>query len=127
MPCHHLSRVLEPGGTFLLITLGDPSRRLPLLLDHRLSWRVRLLLLPKISPLSQARDADGRCVTGRVCARCVQCTGLLKGERALALWCVIPPPPLPSPRLALTRTPLSACYVGAPIPFITLQLTHITL
>lgn len=52
-------RVLQPGGSFLLITLGDPTRRLPLLCDARLPWRVSLLLLPKISAANQAY-VDGK-------------------------------------------------------------------
>jgi len=53
------SRVLQPGGSFLLITLGDPTRRLPLLCDPRLPWKVSLLLLPKISAANQAY-VDGK-------------------------------------------------------------------
>lgn len=52
-------RVLQPGGSFLLITLGDPSRRLPLLCNARLGWKVTLLLLPKISAANQAY-VDGK-------------------------------------------------------------------
>jgi hypothetical protein len=52
-------RVLQPGGSFLLVTLGDPTRRLPLLLDPRLQWKVSLLLLPKISAACQAY-VDGK-------------------------------------------------------------------
>lgn len=54
--CH---RVLQPGGSFLLVTLGDPTRRLPLLCDARLPWKVSLLLLPKISAANQAY-VDGK-------------------------------------------------------------------
>lgn len=54
-----LYRVLQPGGTFLLVSLGDPSRRLPLLCDPRLPWKVTLLLLPKISAANQAY-VDGK-------------------------------------------------------------------
>jgi hypothetical protein len=54
-----LCRVLQPGGSFLLVTLGDPTRRLPLLLDPRLQWKVSLLLLPKISAACQAY-VDGK-------------------------------------------------------------------
>jgi hypothetical protein len=46
--------VLQPNGSFLLISLGDPARRLPLLLDPRVPWSVSLLLLPKISAANQA-------------------------------------------------------------------------
>lgn len=52
-------RVLQPGGSFLLVTLGDPTRRLPLLCDARLPWKVSLLLLPKISAANQAY-VDGK-------------------------------------------------------------------
>lgn len=54
--CH---RVLQPGGSFLLVTLGDPTRRLPLLCDARLPWKVSLLLLPKIQAANQAY-VDGK-------------------------------------------------------------------
>jgi hypothetical protein len=54
-----LYRVLQPGGSFLLVTLGDPTRRLPLLCDERLPWKVSLLLLPKISAANQAY-VDGK-------------------------------------------------------------------
>lgn len=52
-------RVLQPGGSFLLVTLGDPTRRLPMLCDSRLPWKVSLLLLPKISAANQAY-VDGK-------------------------------------------------------------------
>jgi ubiquinone/menaquinone biosynthesis C-methylase UbiE len=54
-----IHRVLQPGGSFLLITLGDPTRRLPLLLDERVPWKVSVLLLPKISAANQAH-VDGK-------------------------------------------------------------------
>lgn len=56
-----IQRVLQPGGTFMLITLGDPGRRLPLLCDKRLAWKVSLLLLPKIPAASQAY-VDGKAI-----------------------------------------------------------------
>lgn len=43
----------------MLITLGDPTRRLPLLCNARLPWSVSLLLLPKISAANQAY-VDGK-------------------------------------------------------------------
>ncbi|WIA34526.1 hypothetical protein OEZ86_012849 [Tetradesmus obliquus] len=58
-------RVLQPGGSFLLVTLGDPTRRLPLLLDPRLQWKVSLLLLPKISAACQAY-VDGKPINDTV-------------------------------------------------------------
>lgn len=54
-----ICRVLEPGGTFLLVTLGDPTRRLPLLFHPKLQWKVNVLLLPKISGAAQA-FVDGK-------------------------------------------------------------------
>lgn len=57
--CFFCCRVLQPGGSFLLVTLGDPTRRLPLLCDARLPWKVSLLLLPKISAANQAY-VDGK-------------------------------------------------------------------
>ncbi len=54
------SRVLTPGGTFLLVSLGDPTRRLCLLCCERFDWTVQVLLLPKISVENQA-TVDGRC------------------------------------------------------------------
>jgi hypothetical protein len=40
-------RLLAPGGTFLLISLGTPEVRLALLGQPQLEWDVQLLLLPK--------------------------------------------------------------------------------
>lgn len=37
-----VSRVLTPGGTFLLISLGDPGRRLCLLCCERYDWTVQV-------------------------------------------------------------------------------------
>ncbi|KAI8467759.1 MAG: hypothetical protein J3K34DRAFT_523470 [Monoraphidium minutum] len=54
-----VSRVLAPGGAFLLVSLGDPARRLCLLCCERYDWTVQVLLLPKIAPGSQA-TLDGR-------------------------------------------------------------------
>lgn len=54
-----LCRVLQPGGSFLLVSLGDPTRRLPMLCDAELAWKVSLLLLPKISAANQAY-VDGK-------------------------------------------------------------------
>jgi ubiquinone/menaquinone biosynthesis C-methylase UbiE len=53
------SRVLTPGGTFLLISLGDPARRLCLLCCEKFDWTVQVVLLPKITPNNQA-SVDGR-------------------------------------------------------------------
>jgi hypothetical protein len=50
--------VLQPGGVFLLVTLGHPGQRLPLLLNSRLGWKVSLLLLPKIPADCQAYVDD---------------------------------------------------------------------
>lgn len=36
------SRVLTPGGTFLLVSLGDPARRLCLLCSERYDWTVQV-------------------------------------------------------------------------------------
>lgn len=55
------SRVLAPGGVFLLISLGDPARRLCLLCQARYDWTVQALLLPKIAPEDQVK-VDGRAV-----------------------------------------------------------------
>lgn len=55
------SRVLAPGGTFLLISLGDPTRRLCLLCCERFDWAVQVVLLPKISQDNQA-TVDGRAI-----------------------------------------------------------------
>jgi hypothetical protein len=55
------SRVLTPGGTFLLVSLGDPTRRLCLLCCASFDWTVQVVLLPKIAPDNQATAADGRC------------------------------------------------------------------
>lgn len=57
------SRVLAPGGTFLLVSLGDPSRRLCLLCAEMYDWSVQVVLLPKITPGNQA-EVDGRCARG---------------------------------------------------------------
>jgi SAM-dependent methyltransferase len=54
------ARVLAPGGTFLLVSLGDPARRLCLLRGGRFDWAVSVVLLPKLGSDQQARGADGR-------------------------------------------------------------------
>lgn len=48
--------MLQPGGVFLLVTLGDPSKRLHLLCKPEYKWQVSLLLLPKITPDNQAME-----------------------------------------------------------------------
>ena len=53
------SRVLNPGGVFLLVSLGDSARRLCLLCCEKYDWTVQVLLLPKIAPDNQA-TVDGR-------------------------------------------------------------------
>jgi hypothetical protein len=37
-----VSRVLAPGGAFLLVSLGDPARRLCLLCRERYDWDVQV-------------------------------------------------------------------------------------
>lgn len=39
-------RVLQPARVFLLVSIGRPSLRLPLLLDPHLEWDVSIWLLP---------------------------------------------------------------------------------
>ncbi len=39
--------VLEPGGSFLLVTLGEPRLRLPLLCKEELGWKVSVCLVPR--------------------------------------------------------------------------------
>eukprot|EP00775_Hariotina_reticulata_P008554 gene8554-8736_t len=48
-------RVLQPNGIFLLISLGAPLTRLPLLLHPHLDWKVSVVLVPK----SRAPYQDG--------------------------------------------------------------------
>ena len=54
-----MSRVLQPGGVFLLITLGEPGRRLDMLMKDCYNWTVTVLLLPKIAEENQA-SINGR-------------------------------------------------------------------
>jgi hypothetical protein len=63
--CCAARRVLQPGGVFLLVTLGDPSKRLHLLCKPEYKWQVSLLLLPKITPDNQAMEG-GRWVPPRL-------------------------------------------------------------
>jgi hypothetical protein len=50
-------RLLAPGGTFLLISLGTPEVRLAVLAQPGLDWDVQLLLLPKPGMLVAAAVA----------------------------------------------------------------------
>eukprot|EP00877_Chromochloris_zofingiensis_P004049 jgi/Chrzof1/13645/Cz08g06020.t1 len=43
-----VARVLKPGGTFMLITYGDPSTRLPHLENPVYQWQVEVYCLSKV-------------------------------------------------------------------------------
>jgi ubiquinone/menaquinone biosynthesis C-methylase UbiE len=43
-PCR---RVLQPGGVFLLITLGAPEHRLHMVNKPEYGWSLQVCLLPK--------------------------------------------------------------------------------
>mmetsp|Transcript_30612 Transcript_30612/g.78136 ORF Transcript_30612/g.78136 Transcript_30612/m.78136 type:complete len:604 (-) Transcript_30612:311-2122(-) len=53
------ARVLQPGGTFLIITLGDPAHRLPLVCRPDYGWSVSVILLPRVPP-EEMVEAEGR-------------------------------------------------------------------
>lgn len=42
-----VDRLLKPGGTFILITYGDPSVRMPHLNQSACDWKVVLYILPR--------------------------------------------------------------------------------
>mmetsp|Transcript_28747 Transcript_28747/g.63304 ORF Transcript_28747/g.63304 Transcript_28747/m.63304 type:complete len:472 (-) Transcript_28747:1214-2629(-) len=54
-----ISRVLSPGGMFLLITLGEPRYRLPLIMHEEYNWTPSVYLLPKV-PSSEFVQEDDR-------------------------------------------------------------------
>lgn len=41
------ARILVPGGTFLLISLGSPASRLEVFSKAGLNWKVEVILMPK--------------------------------------------------------------------------------
>ena len=41
------ARILVPGGTFLLISLGSPTSRLEVFSKAGLNWKVEVILMPK--------------------------------------------------------------------------------
>ncbi|XP_020108096.1 methyltransferase-like protein 13 isoform X4 [Ananas comosus] len=42
-----VSRLLRPGGIFMLITYGDPSVRIPHLNQARYGWKIVLFVIPR--------------------------------------------------------------------------------
>lgn len=42
-----LSRVLKPGGVYMLITTGNPQSRFPLLNTNTFGWHVTLYIIPQ--------------------------------------------------------------------------------
>lgn len=54
-----ISRVLRPKGTFLLVTLGEPSSRLCYLCRPEYGWTVQVYLVSRL-PQDQMVNEDGR-------------------------------------------------------------------
>ncbi|XP_072985710.1 uncharacterized protein [Typha latifolia] len=42
-----VSRLLKPGGIYMLITYGDPSVRVPRLNQARCNWKITLYIIPR--------------------------------------------------------------------------------
>ncbi|KAL6749775.1 S-adenosyl-L-methionine-dependent methyltransferase [Haematococcus lacustris] len=61
--CMELLRVLQPGATFMAISLGEPSQRLPLLCRPEYGWTVSLCLIPRVGADAMV-PAPGRCDMG---------------------------------------------------------------
>lgn len=55
----HACRVLQPGGVFVEVSLGDPSQRLPLLCTAEFKWQVSVCLLPR-APLENMVKVPNR-------------------------------------------------------------------
>ncbi|KAG2436162.1 hypothetical protein HYH02_011666 [Chlamydomonas schloesseri] len=55
-----ISRVLVPGGTFLLITLGGPAHRLPLVVRPEFGWSVQVCLVRRVPDSQFAPSEPGR-------------------------------------------------------------------
>ncbi|KAJ6825605.1 methyltransferase-like protein 13 isoform X1 [Iris pallida] len=51
-----VSRILKPGGTYMLITYGDPSVRVPHLNKTGCKWKIMLYVIPR--PGYQAGDGS---------------------------------------------------------------------
>ncbi|GIM07323.1 hypothetical protein Vretimale_11477, partial [Volvox reticuliferus] len=57
-----ISRVLVPGGVFLLITLGGPAQRLGLVNRHEFDWTVQVCLVRRVPEHKYAPSAPGRAI-----------------------------------------------------------------
>ncbi|KAG2426368.1 hypothetical protein HXX76_013125 [Chlamydomonas incerta] len=57
-----ISRVLIPGGTFLLITLGGPAHRLPLVNRPEFGWSVQVCLVRRVPDSQFAPSEPGRAI-----------------------------------------------------------------
>jgi len=55
LPC----RVLQHGGTFLLISLGEPAYRLQYLNKEKYNWTITVYLLPRV-PQEEFVVIEGR-------------------------------------------------------------------
>ncbi|XP_022953338.1 methyltransferase-like protein 13 [Cucurbita moschata] len=42
-----VSRLLKPGGVYLLITYGDPKARMPYLMRPSYNWKIALFIIPR--------------------------------------------------------------------------------
>ncbi|GLC33489.1 hypothetical protein PLESTB_000080400 [Pleodorina starrii] len=57
-----ISRVLIPGGVFLLVTLGAPSQRLSLVNRPEFDWSVQVCLVRRVPEDQYAPSAPGRAI-----------------------------------------------------------------
>ncbi|GLI60014.1 hypothetical protein VaNZ11_002078, partial [Volvox africanus] len=57
-----ISRVLVPGGVFLLITLGGPAQRLSLVNRQEFDWSVQVCLVRRVAADKYAPSAPGRAI-----------------------------------------------------------------
>lgn len=53
-----VARVLQPGGIFVLISLGEPASRLHML-QREYGWKVSVCLLPRVGAECYAKQVDG--------------------------------------------------------------------
>ncbi|KXZ54523.1 hypothetical protein GPECTOR_4g588 [Gonium pectorale] len=72
-----ISRVLVPGGTFLLITLGGPQQRLPLVNRPEYGWSVQVCLVRRVPDDQYAPSAPGRAIPLNDTTRPLSYTGPL--------------------------------------------------
>ncbi|KAJ6822659.1 protein Rf1, mitochondrial-like [Iris pallida] len=58
-----VSRILKPGGTYMLITYGDPSVRVPHLNKTGCKWKIMLYVIRVFLSLHTCADTHARAHT----------------------------------------------------------------